>query len=62
MKTDQNEEIISLDLTIPDTVPETVPSIHPKRGTFNLEAALQTSRQNGYGNFTPKNIFHKNNT
>jgi len=55
MESDENMETISLDLTVPDTPPpgplvEETPSIHPKRGTFNLESALQQSRSNGYGN------------
>lgn len=51
MKSDQNEEIIKLDLTVPDTPPLTPPStsIHPERGTFNLESALKQSRNNGFG-------------
>lgn len=52
IKTDQTEEIISLDLTVPtsNTQHADVLSIHPERGTFNLDAALQQSRNSGYGN------------
>lgn len=53
MKMDQNVETIPLDLTVPpsntDQLAKNTLSIHPERGTFNLEAALQQSRNNGYG-------------
>jgi hypothetical protein len=48
MKSDDLEASNSVDFSI-SPIPINS-ELHPKRGTFNLEVALQQSRNNGYGN------------